>query len=107
MYAHDFSIILALWRGNAFFAALQLPHLKYRIMTISITKKLPEDAKSLSIEDRLQIIDELLRSLNPQIPEIEAEWAKIAQKRLAELHSKGVIPISGEEVFKKVKERFA
>ena len=70
-------------------------------------KKIIEEAELLSPEDRTFIIDELLRSLNPTISEIDKEWIKVAQRRLEELRSGKVKAISGEEVFKKIKARFA
>jgi hypothetical protein len=47
-----------------------------------------------------------LRSLNQPESEIDNIWAKEAKQRLDELRSGRVKAIPGEEVFKKVWERF-
>lgn len=69
-------------------------------------KDIIRDAESLPAEDRIAVIDSLLRTLNRTSPEIDAEWIKIAKTRLAELRSGKVTPISGAEVFAKIKKRF-
>jgi hypothetical protein len=50
-------------------------------------KEIIDEAASLPVEERIINIDSLLRTLKPPIPEIELEWEKMAQKRLAELRS--------------------
>ena len=52
------------------------------------------------------VIDSLLRTLNPLSAEIDAEWIKVAKRRLAELRSGSVKAVSGDEVFMKIRERF-
>lgn len=69
-------------------------------------KEIIQEAESLPVEERAMIIDSLLRSLNPSIAEIDKEWANIAKRRLVELRSGKVKPISGNKVFAKVRERF-
>ncbi len=69
-------------------------------------KDIIEEAESLPIEERAMVIDSLLRSLNPPSMEIDREWAKVAKRRLAELRSGDVKPISGNEVFAKIRGRF-
>ncbi|HPT46905.1 MAG TPA: addiction module protein [Candidatus Rifleibacterium sp.] len=69
-------------------------------------KDIIRDAESLPAEDRIAVIDSLLRTLNRTSPEIDAEWIKIAKTRLAELRSGKVTPIPGYEVFAKIKKRF-
>ena len=69
-------------------------------------KDIIRDAESLPAEDRIAVIDSLMRTLNRPSPEIDAEWIKIAKKRLAELRSGKVTPIPGAEVFAKIKKRF-
>ena len=46
------------------------------------TNKLIEEAISLPVEIRAQIIDKLLESLNPSQKEIDKLWAKEAEKRV-------------------------
>ncbi len=69
-------------------------------------KDIIRDAESLPAEDRIVVIDSLLRTLNMPSPEIDAEWIKIAKARLAELRSGKVKPIPGAEVIAKIKKRF-
>ena len=70
------------------------------------TKQLIEAAVSLPVEERTLVVDSLLRSLNQPESEIDKEWAKEAKRRLDELRSGRVNAIPGEEVFKRVLEKF-
>ena len=60
--------------------------------------------ETLPIEVRIQLIDKLLKSLNPISKEIDELWAIEAEKRVEELRSGKVKPIAGEEVFKEIRE---
>ena len=65
------------------------------------------DAESLPVEERTLVVDSLLRSLNPPDPEIDRKWAAVAKRRLEELRSGRVKPVPGDEVFARIRERFA
>ncbi len=69
-------------------------------------KEIIMEAASLPVEERALVIDSLLRTLNPPIAEIDAEWAEVARRRLAEMRSGQVKAIPGNEVFAKIQERF-
>lgn len=69
------------------------------------TDELIEEAVSLPMEIRARLIDKLLKSLNPAQAEIDKIWATKAEKRVSEIKSGKVKTISGEEVFKKIKNR--
>jgi len=69
-------------------------------------KEIIQEAASLPVEERVMVVDSLLRTLNPPDTEIEKEWVKVAKRRLAELRSGSVKPIPGDEVFTKIQERF-
>jgi putative addiction module component (TIGR02574 family) len=71
------------------------------------TAEIIREAESLPVEERTVIVDSLLRSLNPPDPEIDRKWAAVAKRRLEELRSGRVKPIPGEEVFAKIRQRFA
>ena len=71
------------------------------------TKEIVKEAESLPVEERAIVIDSLLRTLNPPDPEIDRKWIDVAKRRLAELRSGQVKAIPGEDVFARVKERFA
>jgi len=68
-------------------------------------KKLIEEALSLPVEERALIADSLWRSLNLPNADIDAKWTEVAKKRLQELRSGKVKPISGEAVFSEITER--
>jgi len=69
-------------------------------------KQIIEEAESLPVDERLIVVDSLLRSLNPPNPEIDEQWAIVAKRRLAELRSGQVKPVPGQEVFARLEERF-
>ena len=52
------------------------------------------------------VADSILRSLNAWGFGIDAKWAQVAQRRLAELRAGGVETIPGEQIFAKVWKRF-
>lgn len=70
------------------------------------TKELIDEAVSLPVEKRVLVVDSLLQSLNQPESEIDEKWNEIAQKRLMEMRSGEVKSISGEQVFKKIWEKF-
>ena len=71
------------------------------------TVEIIHEAESLPVEERTVVVDSLLRSLNPPDPEIDQKWAAVAKRRREELRSGRVKPIPGEEVFAKIRQRFA
>ncbi|MCF6154543.1 MAG: addiction module protein [Candidatus Brocadia sp.] len=71
------------------------------------TKDLIAEAISLPVEERVMVIDSLLKSLNPPESEINKKWAAVAKRRLEELRSGKVKAVSDEEVFKKILNRFS
>ena len=70
------------------------------------TKDLINEVVSLPVEERTLIIDTVLRSLNQSESEIDKKWVSLAQKRLEEIRTGTVNTIPGDEVFKKVWQRF-
>ena len=71
------------------------------------TKDIIQEAATLPVEERAIVVDSLLRTFNPPNAEIDRAWARIAQRRLVDLRSGRVQPVSGDQVFAKVKQRFA
>ncbi len=71
------------------------------------TQELIAQAIALPVDERVIMIDCLLKSMNPPEAEIDKKWAAIAKQRLTELHSGKVKAISGDEVFEKIWNRFA
>lgn len=71
------------------------------------TKELIAEIISLPVEERVLVIDSLLKSLNPPESEIDKKWAGVAKIRLEQIHSGEVQSIPGEDVFKRVWDRFS
>ncbi len=65
------------------------------------------EVTELPVEERILVVDALLRSLNVPNPEIDNAWAREALLRLEEIRSGKVVPVPGEEVFARVNKRFA
>jgi hypothetical protein len=69
-------------------------------------KEIIEDAESLPVEERVIVIDSLLRTINPTLSYVEVEWMTVAKRRLAELRAGTVKAVPGSEVFAKIRNRF-
>ena len=80
---------------------------KHEVTDMPSTAEIIHEAESLPVEERTLIVDSLLRSLNPPDPEIDRKWAAVAKRRLQELRSGQVTPVPGEEVFARIRRRFA
>ena len=57
-------------------------------------------------EERVLVVDSLLRSLHPPDREMDAEWMAVARERLAEYRSGGVKGVPGDEVMARLDKRF-
>jgi len=71
------------------------------------TEDLITEVLSLPVEERATVVDSLLKSFNPPESEIDAQWAAVAKRRLAELRSGAVKAVPGEDVFKRIADKFA
>lgn len=69
------------------------------------TKDIFEQAISLPVETRAQLIDKLLQSIHPVQKEVDEIWAVEAEKRVKEIKSGKVKTIPGDTVFKKISGR--
>jgi putative addiction module component (TIGR02574 family) len=76
-------------------------------LTMPNTAEIIQEAESLPVEERALVVESLLRSLNPPDPETDKKWAAVAKRRLEELRSGRVKPVPGEEVFARIRQRFA
>ena len=70
------------------------------------TKDIIQEAATLPVEERAVIVDSLLRTLNPPDAVIDSAWARIAQRRLADLRDGRGQPVPGDQVLARIKERF-
>ena len=71
------------------------------------TSELIAEAISLPVEERTRIVENLLSSLNPPEPEVDAAWASVARRRLDELRSGSVESVPGEVVFERIRQLYA
>ncbi len=71
------------------------------------TTDILNEAISLPVEERVILVDSLLKTLNSPSPNIDKLCAEIAQRRLQELRSGEVKAVPGDEVFKRIWERFS
>lgn len=70
------------------------------------TQQIIQEAASLPVEERAEVADFILRTLNAPESDIDRKWAAVAEKRLAELRTGKVKPIPGDEVFDRIWKRF-
>ena len=69
--------------------------------------RVTEDALSLPTENRLILVEKLLKSLNLPINEdIERLWAEEAELRISQIESGKAKLVPGEDVFAKIKEKY-
>jgi putative addiction module component (TIGR02574 family) len=69
-------------------------------------QQLIDEAVSLPVEERVLVIDSLLRSLNQPESELDKEWAAAANRRLLELRAGSVDAVPGKEMFERMWKRF-
>jgi putative addiction module component (TIGR02574 family) len=69
-------------------------------------KEIIKEAGSLPVEERVIIVDLLLRTLNPPNPDIDRKWVEVAKRRLEELRSGRIKAVSGNQVFANIRKRF-
>ena len=70
--------------------------------------KVADEALALPAEARIGLVDRILQSLNlPVQPEIDRLWAEEAERRVAEIDHGEVELIPGEEVFDRIRRKYA
>jgi putative addiction module component (TIGR02574 family) len=70
------------------------------------TQELFSIVESLPVDLKTELVEKILDSLHPTQKEIDELWAKEAEKRVEEIKTGKVKTIPGEEVFKKIGEKF-
>ncbi len=70
------------------------------------TKGLIDEATSLPIDERILVVDALLKTINSPNPEVDSIWANTARQRLDALRSGAVRGVPAEEVFARIRGRF-
>jgi len=71
------------------------------------TKELIDEALSLPVDQRALVVDAILRSLNTPDPDVDKLWVKEALRRRDELRAGTTRPIPGNEVFARIRKRYA
>jgi len=71
------------------------------------TKDLFTEAASLPVEERAVLADFILKTLTPTDAGIDQQWRRIARQRVREIRSGQVEMVPADEVFRKIRERFA
>ena len=67
--------------------------------------RLIDEASILPVEERIFVVDSLLRTLNSVDDEIGTAWVAVAERRREELHSGRVRGIPAEDVFEEARRR--
>ena len=70
------------------------------------TKELIAMVESLPVDVKTTLVEKILNSLHPSQKEIDALWAKEAERRVKEIKTGKVKTISGNKVFKEIQEKF-
>jgi len=70
-------------------------------------KDIIEEAKQLPVDERVAVVDSLLKTLNAPTPEVDRAWAEAAEARLNELRTGRVKPVPGDEVYSRIRARIA
>jgi len=70
------------------------------------TKELIAMVESLPVDIKTLLVEKIVNSLHPAQKEIDALWAKEAEKRGAEIKTGKVKTIPGYKVFKEIHEKF-
>jgi putative addiction module component (TIGR02574 family) len=72
------------------------------------TDRVVDEALELPADARIGLVDRILASLNlPTQPEIDRLWAEEAERRVAEIDAGKVELAPGEEVFSKIRRKYA
>ena len=70
------------------------------------TQSLINEAISLPVEQRTQVVESIMASLNQPQPDIDELWLDVAEERLAEMQNGTVETFSEEEIFKEIFDKF-
>lgn len=72
-----------------------------------VVDKVVDEALSLPVEARVNLVEKLLASLNPPTQaEIDRLWAEEAERRVSEIDKGKVELVPGEEVFAKIHKKY-
>jgi hypothetical protein len=69
-------------------------------------QQLFDEIDILPIDLKTKLVDKILSSLSPIDISVDEQWIKEVQKRKADIESGAVALVDGEEVFKKIAQKF-
>lgn len=70
------------------------------------TDELLSIIESLPIDIKTELVEKILASMHPIEKEIDEEWKKVAEDRVAEVKAGNVKLIPGDEVFDEIWEKY-
>lgn len=70
------------------------------------TNELISMVESLPVDIKTALVEKILNSLHPSQKEIDALWAKVAERRVDEIKTGKVKTIPGDKVFREIQEKF-
>jgi putative addiction module component (TIGR02574 family) len=73
---------------------------------VTKTDELISMVESLPVDIKTTLVEKILNSLYPSQKEIDALWAKEAERRVKEIKTGKVKTIPGDEVFKEIQKKF-
>ena len=72
-----------------------------------VAKKVLDEALQLPADARVNLVEELLTSLNlPTQPEIDQLWAEEAEKRIAQIDKGEIKLVPGRKVFSNIRKKY-
>lgn len=73
----------------------------------NLEEKVLDEALLLPSDQRAELVDQLLRSLNlPTGEDVDRLWAAEAERRVREIRAGEVEPVPGEQVREEIRKRF-
>ncbi len=75
-------------------------------MSSEATNHIMTMIESLPIEAKTALVDQILNSLQPIDKDIDDQWAIEVERRMGEIRSGEVTLVPGDEVFRKIEERY-
>lgn len=73
----------------------------------NLAEKFIEEALMLPLEERAELVDKLLQSLNvPTQSEVDRLWMEEVEKRVSDYDSKKVEVMNGESTINEIRSRF-
>ncbi len=69
-------------------------------------EQLFDEIDILPIDLKTKIVDKILASITPTNSSLDALWIKKANKRKSDIETDSVPLVDGDEVFKKISQRF-